>query len=152
MRAASSTVQSGFPALITGGTIGNECLDRDSIRARGFLFYGTIEFVPTSSGGRLDDTGTLDDSDSVAYATWSQLAEFTMSPKQPKPTEQNSESQHPVLQAAEHIVGIGLRAAAGGAVGTVLGVGGGPPGMVAGAMSGALAGGHEERAWGERAE
>ena len=75
-----------------------------------------------------------------------------MSPKQPKPTEQNSDRQHPVLQAAEHVVGIGLGATAGGAVGTVLGGVGGPPGMVAGAMSGALAGGHEERAWGERAE
>src|SRR5258708_30834086 len=63
-------------------------------------------------------------------------------PQEPaQPSEQKIESQHPVLQAAEHVLGVGLGAAGGMAVGGVLGAVGGPPGIAAGAVAGALAGG-----------
>lgn len=58
-----------------------------------------------------------------------------------KPSDQKTESQHPILQAAEHVLGVGLGAAGGMAVGAVLGTVGGLPGVAVGAVGGALAGG-----------
>ena len=58
-----------------------------------------------------------------------------------KPLGQKIESQHTILQVAEHVVSVGLGAAGGMAVGAVLGAVGGPPGMAVGAVTGAMAGG-----------
>jgi phage tail tape-measure protein len=75
-----------------------------------------------------------------------------MSKKKPKPTEQNTESQPSVLQAAEQVLGVGLGAAGGIAVGAVLGAVGGPPGVVVGAVAGAMAGGLAGEALAELAD
>ncbi len=64
-----------------------------------------------------------------------------MASNEPKPADQQSEPGHPVLQAAEHIAGVGVGVAVGGAAGTVLGAVGGPAGIAAGAVAGALIGG-----------
>ena len=64
-----------------------------------------------------------------------------MPEKEPAPTEPNSDSPPSLVQAAEHVLGVGLGAAGGMAVGAVLGAVGGPPGVVAGAVAGAMAGG-----------
>lgn len=64
-----------------------------------------------------------------------------MSQERAKPAEQKIESQHTILQAAGHVIGMGLGAVGGMAVGAVLGVVGGPPGMAVGAVTGAMAGG-----------
>ena len=63
-------------------------------------------------------------------------------PQEPaKPSEQKVESQLTTLQGAEHVLGVGLGAVGGMAVGAVLGAVGGPPGMAVGAVTGAMAGG-----------
>ena len=58
-----------------------------------------------------------------------------------KPSEPKIESQHTILQVAEHVLGMSLGAVGGMAVGAVLGSVGGPPGMAVGAVTGAMAGG-----------
>lgn len=58
-----------------------------------------------------------------------------------KPLGQKIETQHTMLQVAEHVLSVGLGAAGGMAVGAVLGAVGGPPGMAVGAITGAMAGG-----------
>ena len=58
-----------------------------------------------------------------------------------QPLGQKLESQHSLLQVAEHVLGVGLGAVGGMAVGAVLGAVGGPPGMAVGAITGAMAGG-----------
>ena len=64
-----------------------------------------------------------------------------MSQEPAKPSEQKIESQHTKLQVAEHVLGVGLGAVGGMAVGAMLGAVGGPPGMAVGAVTGAMAGG-----------
>ena len=52
-----------------------------------------------------------------------------------KPLEQKIESQHTILQVAEHVLGVGLGAVGGMAVGAVLGaVGGGRPEWLSGLL------------------
>jgi hypothetical protein len=69
------------------------------------------------------------------------LKEFFMPQEPANPLEQKIESQHPILETTEHVLGAGLGAAGGMAIGAVVGAVGGPPGIVVGAIAGAVAGG-----------
>lgn len=68
-------------------------------------------------------------------------SEFPSPSPVPEPPVHGSDAMNSAIQAADHIVGVGLGGAGGLAVGAVIGAIAGPAGVAAGAIAGAVAGG-----------